>query len=181
MVTGTKIAAVLSLVGNTTYGQHRVCVPGVHAPPVHQRILCYQYGCNIAKLEWYLESLHISQSQAELLPTVALVQHGKSFNKPEKQWVRAVAAAGAAKALQSCLTLCDPHRRQPTRPLCPWDSLGENTGVSCHCLLQCMRVKTESEVTPSCPTLRDPMDCSLPGSSIHGNFQARVVEWGAIR
>ena len=119
MVTGTKIAAVLSLVGNTTYGQHRVCVPGVHAPPVHQRILCYQYGCNIAKLEWYLEPLHISQSQAELLPTVALVQHGKSFNKPGKQWVRAVAAAAAAKALQLCPTLCGPIDGSPPGPSVP--------------------------------------------------------------
>ena len=73
-----------------------------------------------------------------------------------------------------------PHRRQPTRLLCPWDSPGKNTGVGCHFLLQCMKVKTESEVAQSCPTLSDPMDCSLPGSSIHGIFQARVLEWGAI-
>ena len=104
MVTGTKITAVLSLVGNTTYRQHRVCVPGVHALPVHQRILCYQYGCNIAKLEWYLESLHISQSQAELLPTVALVQHGKSFNKPEKQWVRALLLLSRFSRVRLCAT-----------------------------------------------------------------------------
>ena len=57
---------------------------------------------------------------------------------------------------------------------------GTHTGVGCHYLLQCMKVKNESEVTQSCPTLRDPMDCSLPGSSIHGIFQARVLEWGAI-
>ena len=62
----------------------------------------------------------------------------------------------------------------------PWDSPGKNTGVGCHFLLQCMKVKSESEVTQLCPTLRDPMDCSLPGSSIHGIFQARVLEWGAI-
>ena len=43
-----------------------------------------------------------------------------------------------------------------------------------------MKVKSESEVSQSCPTLREPMDCSLPGSSIHGIFQARVLEWGAI-
>ena len=73
-----------------------------------------------------------------------------------------------------------PHRRQPTRLLCPWDSPGKNTGVGCHFLLQCMKVKSESEVTQSCPTLRDPMDWSLPGSSVHGIFQARVLEWGAI-
>ena len=73
-----------------------------------------------------------------------------------------------------------PHRWQPTRLLCPWDSPGKNTGVGCHFLLQCMKVKSQSEVTQSCPTLHDPMDCSLPGSSIHGIFQARVLEWGAI-
>ena len=62
----------------------------------------------------------------------------------------------------------------------PWDSPGKNTGVGCHFLLQCMKVKSESEVAQSCPTLLDPMDCSLPGSSIHGILQARVLEWGAI-
>ena len=73
-----------------------------------------------------------------------------------------------------------PHRRQPTRLPYPWDSPGKNTGVGCHFLLQCMKVKSESEVAQSCPTLGDPMACSLPGSSIHGIFQARVLEWGAI-
>ena len=87
--------------------------------------------------------------------------------------------AAAAKSLQSCLTL-RPHRRQPTRLPRPWDSPGKNTGVGCHFLLQCMKVKSESEVTQSCLTLRNPMDCSLPGSSIHGISQARVLELGAI-
>ena len=73
-----------------------------------------------------------------------------------------------------------PHRRQPTRHPRPWDSPGKNTGVGCHFLLQCMKVKSESEVTQSCPTLLNPMGCSLPGSSVHGIFQARVLEWGAI-
>ena len=73
-----------------------------------------------------------------------------------------------------------PHRQQPTRLPCPWDSLGKNTEVGCHFLLQCMKVKSESEVAQSCPTLSDPMDCSLPGSSVHGSLQARVLEWGAI-
>ena len=73
-----------------------------------------------------------------------------------------------------------PHRQQPTRLPRPWDSPGKNTGVGCHFLLQCIKVKSESEVAQSCPTLSDPMDCSLPGSSIHGIFQARVLEWGAI-
>ena len=63
---------------------------------------------------------------------------------------------------------------------CPWDSPGKNTGVGFHFLLQCMNVKSESEVPQSCPSLNDRMDCSLPGSSIHGIFQARVLEWGAI-
>ena len=73
-----------------------------------------------------------------------------------------------------------PHRRQPTRLPRPWDSPGKNTGVGCHFLLQCMKVKNESEVAQLFPTLSDPMDCSLPGSSVHGIFQARVLEWGAI-
>ena len=72
------------------------------------------------------------------------------------------------------------HRRQLSRLPCPWDSPGKNTGVGCHFLLQCMKVKSESEVAQPCPTLSDPMDCSLPDSSIHGIFQARVLEWGAI-
>ena len=73
-----------------------------------------------------------------------------------------------------------PHGLQPTRLLRPWDSPGKNTGVSCHFLLQCMKVESESEVAQSCLTLSDPMDCSLAGSSIHGIFQARVLEWVAI-
>ena len=73
-----------------------------------------------------------------------------------------------------------PHRRWLTRLPHPWDSPGKNIGVGCHFLLQCMKVKSESEVAQSYPTLRDLMDCSSPGSSIHGIFQARVLEWGAI-
>ena len=89
-----------------------------------------------------------------------------------------VYAAAAAKSLQSCLTLCHPIDGSP--PSHPWDSLGKNTGVGCHFLLQCMKVKSQSEVAQLCPTLSDPMDCSLPGSSVHEIFQARVLEWGAI-
>ena len=73
-----------------------------------------------------------------------------------------------------------PHRRQPTKLPRPWDSQGKNTGVGCHFLLQSMKVKSEREVAQLCPTLSDPMDCSPPGSSIHGIFQARALEWGAI-
>ena len=85
----------------------------------------------------------------------------------------------AAKSLQSCLTLCDPIDGSHQAPH-PWDSPGKNTGVGCHFLLQCMKVKSENEVAQSCLTLSDPMDCSLPGSSFHGIFQARVLKWGAI-
>ena len=73
-----------------------------------------------------------------------------------------------------------PHRRQPTTLPRPWDSPGKNTGVGCHFLLQCMKVKSKSKVAQSCRTHSDPMDCSPPSSSIHGIFQARVLEWGAI-
>ena len=92
----------------------------------------------------------------------------------------AAAAAAAAKSLQSCPTLCDPIDVSPLGSPHPWDSPDKNTGVGCHLLLQCRKVKSESEVAQSCPTLCDPMDCSLPGSSVHGIFQARVLEWGAV-
>ena len=80
----------------------------------------------------------------------------------------------------SHVQLCATPRQQPTSLPHPWDSPGKNTGVGCHFLLPCMKVKSESEVAQSFPTLSDPMDCSLPGSSIHGIFQARVLEWSAI-
>ena len=85
-------------------------------------------------------------------------------------------AAAAAKLLQSCPTLCGPIDGSPPGSPIP----GKNTGVGCHFLLQCMEMKSESEVAQSCPTLRDPMDCSLPGSSAPEIFQARVPEWVAI-
>ena len=89
--------------------------------------------------------------------------------------ILAVAAAAVASVMSDSMR---PHRRQPTRLPHPWDSPGKNTGVGCHFLLQCMKVKSESEVAQSC--LSYPMDCSPPGSSVHGIFQARVLEWGAI-
>ena len=101
-------------------------------------------------------------------------QGSHHHKKPTQQGrVASAAAATAAKSLQS-------HRRQSTRLPCPWDSPGKNTGVGCHFLLQCMKVKSESEVAQLCPTLSDPMDCSPPGSSVHGMLQARGLEWGAI-
>ena len=94
-------------------------------------------------------------------------------------WASVTDVSAAAKSLQSCPTVRS-HRWQPTRLRRSWDSPDKNTGVGCHVLVQCMKVKSESEVAQSCPTLSDPMDCSPPGSSIHGIFQARVLEWGAI-
>ena len=85
--------------------------------------------------------------------------------------------------LLSCFSLSDsvwPHGRQPTRLPHPWDSPGKNTGVGCHFLLQCMKVKSEREVAQSCLTLSDPMGCSPPGSSVPRIFQARALEWGAV-
>ena len=90
-----------------------------------------------------------------------------------------ITAAAAAKLLQSYPTLCDPIDGSPPGSH-PWNSPGKNTGVGCHFLLQCLKVKSESEVTQPCITLCDPMDCRLPGSSVHRISQARVLEWGAI-
>ena len=97
---------------------------------------------------------------------------------------------GKVLSIQTCCCCCcvasvvsnsvRPHRRQPTRLSHPWHYPGKNTGVGCHFLLQCMKVKSESKVAQSCPTLSDPMECSPPGSSVHGIVQARVLEWGAI-
>ena len=117
------------------------------------------------------------------LPKI-LYKHGKNFiflGYLENHFVSCslcLLPAAAAKSLQSCPTV-QPHRQQPIRLRRPWDSPGKNTGVGCHFLLQCMEVKSESEVAQSCPTLHNPMDCSPPGSSVHGIFQPRVLEWGA--
>ena len=92
---------------------------------------------------------------------------------------RTMTAVAAAKSLQSCPTLCHPIDGSPPGSPVPGISPGKNTGVGCHVLLQCMKVKSESEVAQLCLTLSDPMDCSLPGSSVHGIFQARVLEWAA--
>ena len=124
------------------------------------------------------------------MPGLACMMAGVGRRLEELDWGRTLnsildfikwtAAAAAAKSLQSCLTLCDPIDGSPPGSPRPWDSPGKNTGVGCHFLLQCLRVKSENEVAQSCLTLSNPMDCSLPGSSIHGIFQARVLEWGAI-
>ena len=98
------------------------------------------------------------------------------------EWV-AISFSNEWKWKWSCSVVSgssQPHGLQPTRLPYPWDSPGKNTGVGCHCLFQCMKVKSESEVTHLCPTLSNPMDCSPPGSSVHGTFQARVLEWGPI-
>ena len=110
-----------------------------------------------------------------------MLQHFLPPNSLKKELISKTnaAAAAAAKSLQLCPTLCDPiHSSPPGSPVL--GILQANTGVGCHFLLQCMKVKSQSEVAQSCPTLHDRMDCSLPGSSIHGIFQARVLEWVAI-
>ena len=112
-----------------------------------------------------------------VLESVVGLHRTSQFQLLQHQWL-GHAAAAAAKSLQSCPTLRH-HRQQPTKLLCPWDSPGKNTGVGCHFLLQCMKVKSESKVAQSCLTLSDSMDWSLRGSSVHGIFQARVLEWKA--
>ena len=105
--------------------------------------------------------------------------HSTLIKVESKTFVRhfSAAAAAAAKSLQSCATL--PHGQEPTRLCCPCDFPGKNTGMGCHFLLQCMKVKSESEVAQSCPTLHDPMDCSLPGSSGFMGF-SRQEYWSGV-
>ena len=99
-----------------------------------------------------------------------------SFLLSSKDSTLQVSAAAAAKSLQSCLTVCDPVDGSPSgSPIPGINSPGKNTGAGCHFLLQCVKVKSESEVAQSCPTLSGPVDCSLPGSSVHGIIQARVL------
>ena len=113
-------------------------------------------------------------------PSLGFSRQGYWSGVPLPSPMDSAAAAAAAKSRQSCPTLCDPRDgRQPARLPCPWDSPGKNTGVGCYFLLQCRKVKSESEVAQSRSTLPDLMDCSPPGSSIHGSFQARVLEWVA--
>ena len=112
---------------------------------------------------------------------------GSLFHGYRWQWLSSW-LPGPELLLGSCCCCCcvasvmsdsmRPHRRQPIGLPHPWDSPGKNTGVGCHFLLQCMKVKSDREVAQSCPTLSDPMDCSPSGSSVHGIFQARVLEWG---
>ena len=103
-----------------------------------------------------------------------------SLNLQKCVITKSAKGSAAAASLQSSLTLCDPIDGSPPASPHPWESPGKNTGVGCHFLVQCMKVKSEREVAQLCPTLRNPMDCSPPGSSIHGIFQARVLGWGAI-
>ena len=116
---------------------------------------------------WYQNQIKIPQKKK-----ITFYDLKKKNSSPE--------SGHAAKSLQSCLALCDPIDSSPARLPRPWDSPGKNTGVGCHFLLQCMKVKRESEAAQLCPTLPDPMDCTLLGSSIHRILQARVLEWVAI-
>ena len=128
-----------------------------HCDFILQGIFLLQ-GWNPSLLHWKADSLPLSHLEALILR---------------------LPPAAAAKSLQSCPTLCDPIDSSPPGSH-PWDTPGKNTGVGCHFLLQWMKVKSESEVAQSCLAPSDPMDCSLPGSSVHGIFQSRVLEWGAI-
>jgi len=118
--------------------------------------------------------------QTKLKKNGFLTKLSQNYRNAREDWPASRSAAAAAAVASVMSDSVGPHRWQPNRPPCPWDSPGKNTGVGCHFLLQCMKVKSESEVAQSCPTLSDPMDCSPPGSSVHGIFQARVLEWGAI-
>ena len=142
---------------------------------------CIVHG--VTKSQTWLSNFHFHIVTYEpFYPCVPTVHNSTQYSQQSILWKSKIShptAAAAAKSFQLCSTLCHPIW-QPTRLPRPWDSPGKNAGVGCHCLLQCMKVKSQSEVAQSCPTLSDPMDYSPPGSSVHGIFQARVLEWGAI-
>ena len=132
--------------------------------------------------DWLVRSPCSPGDSQELSPTpqfktisssVLSFLYGPTLISKHDHWINHAAASIVSNSVW-------PHRRQPTRLPRPWDSPGKNTGVSCHFLLQCMKVKSESEVSQLCLTPSDPMDRSLPGSSVHGICQARVLEWVAI-
>ena len=120
--------------------------------------------------------LSLSVSPVHLCPSLSSEQ---AWGFIKVSLLPAAAAAAAAKPASVVSDSVGPHRWQPTRLHRPWDSPGKNTGVGCHFLLQCRKMKSEREVAQSCLTLRNPMDCSPPGFSVHEIFQARVLEWGA--
>ena len=119
----------------------------------------------------------LQQIRLERIPWLAL-GYTEAQRKPIWQWYKPHCCCCCVASVMS--DSVQPHRWQPTRLPHPWDSPGKNTGVGCRFLLQCMKVKSGSEVTQSRPAPSDRMDCSLPGASTHGIFQARVLEWGAI-
>ena len=145
-------------------------------------------GLNRGLLYWQTVSLPLSHQESPSLSIEISAKLSCSFQTTFCK--RCTTCCLLSKCFQYCDSCCcccvasvvsdsvRPHRRQPTRLPHPWDSPGKNTGVGFHFLLQCMKVKSEREVTQLCPTLSDPMDCSPPGSSIHGIFQARILEWG---
>ena len=146
--------------------------PGARKIPWRRECNPFQYSCLENPMDrgaWWARVHRVTKSQTQLKCL--------SMHVPSSIYLKA-----SLLLLLSCFSCVSvqPHRRQPTRLPRLWDSPGKNIGVGCNFLLQCMKVKSESEVTQSCLTLSDPMDCSLPGSSVHGVFQARVLEWSAI-
>ena len=128
------------------------------------------------QIKWIVISFSRGSSRSRIeLPSLAFTS--KLFNTEPPGKLKQTLKV---KSLSRVQLFASPWAVACTRLLRPWDFLGKSIGVGCHFLLQCMKVKRESEVAQSCWTLRDPMDCSLPGSSIHGIFQAKVLEWGAI-
>ena len=139
----------------------------------------------------YLDKTTTEKDICTQMFTAALSTIVKTWKQPKRpttdDWIKKM---WSIYTMECCCYCCwvtsvvsdsvRPHRWQPTRLRHPWDSPSKNTGVGCHFFLQCMKVKSQSEVAQLCPTLSDPMDCSLPGSSVHGIFQTRGLEWGAI-
>ena len=126
--------------------------------------------------------MHVSKQRKEKKVVKVNIELQEDFTRSlNLNWdFISISTITAAKSLQSCPTLYDPTDGSPPSSPLPGDSPGKNTGMGCHFLRQCMKMKSESEVAQSCPTLSYPTDCSLPGSAVYGIFQARVLEWGAI-
>ena len=148
-------------------------------------ILLFLFGTSLffhVQFQLLLPDLHtgFSRGRSGGLVFPSLSEFSTVYCDPHSQRLCHKVSCCCCKVMSVVSNSVWPHRWQPTRLPRPWDSPGKNTGVSCHFLLQCMKVKSESEVAQSHPTLSNPMDCSLPGSFIHGILQTRVLQLVAI-
>ena len=180
IVVVSLLSCVQTVCDPVDYSQPVSSVPGISQARILEQVAILLWGIfptqesNLHLLHWQLNSLPLSHQGS---PVCYLAIRNRAVLLENTLFIDWDWSQILLLSRFSCVRLCAAHRQQPARLPHPWDSPGKNTGVGCHFLLQCIKVKSESEVAQSCLTLRNPMDCSLPASSVHGIFQSRVLEW----